>query len=142
MGSLRPILVPTPSPPLLNVKNPLMIQIPHPRFHLALPHINLCRFDNPTLANVREKPLTPYGELAALKVESDDCEDVCLRVEGLVDCVCGEDVWGVGVWVPEKPCECHDWPRISTDGVSPDEVETRGILQGGWRGDSYLWVEE
>jgi hypothetical protein len=65
-GSLRPILFPTPSPPLLNIKNSLMIQIPHSRLHPPLPNINLGRLHNPTLANVREKPFTPYGQLPPL----------------------------------------------------------------------------
>ena len=91
-----------------------MIQIPHPRLHPPTPHINLRRLHNPTLTNMREKPFTPYGQLAAFEVQSDDREDVCLRVEVLVEGVGGEDMRGVGVGVPEEPGEGDDWPGIST----------------------------
>ena len=36
-------------------------------------------------------------------METDDGEDRGVGVEGLVDCVGGENVLGVGVGVPEEP---------------------------------------
>jgi hypothetical protein len=50
-----------------------------------------------------EKPLTPHGEFASLEVETDDSEDIGEGVDGLVNCVGGENVLGVGVGVAEEP---------------------------------------
>jgi hypothetical protein len=50
-----------------------------------------------------------------------------LGIEGLGNCVGGEDVLGVRVGVAQKPGEWHDSPRISAPAVRRVEMKKGGV---------------